>query len=180
MIRRLVVALLLVSAAPAMAADVEVLCFTPGGECTDVVVNAIGSARRQVLVQAYSFTSPEIIKALADAKKRGVDVRAVLDKSNFCKAGNADCQNKGTVAADTLAISKVPVLVDRAHAIAHNKVMVIDGERVITGSFNFTRSAQERNAENLLVLRDRELARRYAENWQEHAGHSEPYLGTAH
>lgn len=172
---RLLAALLLLIAAPAYSAEIEALCFTPGGQCTDVVVGAIAKAERQVLVQAYSFTSPEIVKALVDAKKRGVDVRAVLDKSNFCKAGKDDCENKGTVAADTLQVVKIPVLVDRAHAIAHNKVMIIDGERVITGSFNFTRSAQERNAENLLVLHDKELARRYAANWQEHAGHAAPY-----
>lgn len=164
-------------AIPASAAEVEALCFTPGGECTEVVVGALVKAQHQVLVQAYSFTSPEIVKALIDAKKRGVDVRAVLDKSNFCKAGKDNCENKGTVAADTLAIVKVPVLVDRAHAIAHNKVMVIDEERVITGSFNFTRSAQERNAENLIILRDRDLALRYVANWQDHASHSESYLG---
>lgn len=174
MIHRLAASLLFI-AAPANSAEVEALCFTPGGECTDVVVGAIAKAQNQVLVQAYSFTSPEVVKALVDAKRRGVDVRAVLDKSNFCKAGKDDCENKGAVAADTLRVVKVPVLVDRAHAIAHNKVMVIDGERVITGSFNFTRSAQERNAENLLILRDKELAQRYTVNWQEHAGHAAPY-----
>ena len=53
--------------------------------------------------------------------------------------------------------------------------MVIDGETVITGSFNFTRAAQEKNAENLLVIRDTGLAARYAENWQAHAAHSAMY-----
>jgi phosphatidylserine/phosphatidylglycerophosphate/cardiolipin synthase-like enzyme len=71
----------------------------------------------------------------------------------------------------------VPVLIDAIHAIAHNKVMVIDGKMVITGSFNFTNSAEERNAENLLVIRDRVLAERYEQNWQKHKTHSEPYAG---
>ncbi len=69
------------------------------------------------------------------------------------------------------------VKIDSEHAIAHNKVMVVDGETVITGSFNFTKAAEENNAENLLVIRDKKLAKRYAENWQEHAGHSEAYVG---
>jgi len=55
--------------------------------------------------------------------------------------------------------------------------MVIDGETVITGSFNFTKAAEENNAENLLVIRDRELAERYIRNWQEHEKHSEVYVG---
>ena len=65
--------------------------------------------------------------------------------------------------------------IDAQHAIAHNKVMIIDGETVITGSFNFTKAAEENNAENLIVLRDRKLAERYIKNWQEHAEHSENY-----
>lgn len=65
--------------------------------------------------------------------------------------------------------------IDAAHAIAHNKVMIIDGETVITGSFNFTKAAEEKNAENLLVIHDRALATKYMENWKEHAGHSAVY-----
>jgi len=55
--------------------------------------------------------------------------------------------------------------------------MVIDGETVITGSFNFTTAAERQNAENLLVIRDKALAARYAENWQAHAAHSARYVG---
>ena len=65
--------------------------------------------------------------------------------------------------------------IDSEHAIAHNKVMVIDGETVITGSFNFTKAAEENNAENLLVIHDKKLAERYTKNWEEHAKHSEVY-----
>jgi len=67
--------------------------------------------------------------------------------------------------------------IDAKHAIAHNKVMIIDGEAVITGSFNFTKAAEESNAENLLVIRDKKLAERYIKNWQEHERHSEVYGG---
>jgi phosphatidylserine/phosphatidylglycerophosphate/cardiolipin synthase-like enzyme len=55
--------------------------------------------------------------------------------------------------------------------------MIIDGETVITGSFNFTKAAEENNVENLLVIRDKNLAERYIKNWQEHAQHSEVYTG---
>lgn len=69
----------------------------------------------------------------------------------------------------------IPVKIDAQHAIAHNKVIVIDGETVITGSFNFTKAAQENNAENLLIIHDKKLAERYARNWLEHDRHSEVY-----
>jgi len=159
-------------ALPANAADIR-SCFTPGENCTAVITDQIGAAKREVLVQAYSFTSPEIVKALADAKRRGVDVRVILDKSNACRDGG-ECEKKGAIVAETLAIAGVPVLIDSAHAIAHNKVMVIDGEHVITGSFNFTRAAQGRNAENLVVIDDVAVAAKYAENWRNHASHSTP------
>ena len=58
----------------------------------------------------------------------------------------------------SLVNAGIPVLIDAKHAIAHNKVMVIDDQTVITGSFNFTKAAEEHNAENLLVIRDKDLA----------------------
>ena len=79
--------------------------------------------------------------------------------------------------ADFLAHAGIPTMIESAHAIVHNKVMVIDGETVITGSFNFTRAAEGKNAENLLVIHDRKLAERYSRNWQEHAQHSKVYAG---
>ena len=67
------------------------------------------------------------------------------------------------------------VTVDAAHAIAHNKVMIIDGVIVVTGSFNFTKAAEEKNAENLLIIRDPGLAKLYMDNWDQHRVHSEEY-----
>jgi phosphatidylserine/phosphatidylglycerophosphate/cardiolipin synthase-like enzyme len=74
-----------------------------------------------------------------------------------------------------LAKGGVTTYLDKAHAIAHNKVMIIDGQTVITGSFNFTNAAEERNAENLLIVDDAALAAQYTSNWQEHQKHSERY-----
>jgi phosphatidylserine/phosphatidylglycerophosphate/cardiolipin synthase-like enzyme len=58
----------------------------------------------------------------------------------------------------------VPTKIDANHAISHNKVMIIDGETVLTGSFNFTKAAQEKNAENLLIIWDPSLAAQYTQN----------------
>ena len=142
--------------------------FSPGGGCTAAVVSELDRAKSNVLVQAYSFTSAAIAKALVDAHKRGVLVRVILDKSN---------QTDKYSAADFVAHSGIPTLIDSEHAIAHCKVMVIDGGIVITGSFNFTRAAEEHNAENLLVIQSTALAAKYGKNWQEHAEHSKPYEG---
>ena len=77
--------------------------------------------------------------------------------------------------AGLLVQAGIPVRIDAKHAIAHNKVMIIDGEAVITGSYNFTKAAVERNAENILVVHDRALADKYETNWQNHWAHSEAY-----
>lgn len=142
--------------------------FSPNHSATKAVVDALDAAKATVLVQAYSFTSAAIAKALVEAHGRGVEVKVILDRKEMGSRYSS---------ADFLAHAKIVTLIDGAHAIAHNKVMVIDGERVITGSFNFTTAAEQRNAENLLVIHDRALAARYTENWKAHAAHSARYAG---
>jgi len=136
--------------------------FSPDGGCTDAVVAALTLAKSNVLVQAYSFTSAPIAKALVDAKKRGVNVQVILDKSQRTERYSS---------ATFLANEGIQVLIDPAHSIAHNKVMVIDGVVVITGSFNFTNSAETRNAENFLILKSPDLARIYKAEWEKHWAH---------
>jgi phosphatidylserine/phosphatidylglycerophosphate/cardiolipin synthase-like enzyme len=142
--------------------------FSPHGGCTEAVVKELNAAKTSVLVQAYSFTSAPIAKALLDAHKRSVDVRVILDKSQRTEKYSS---------ADFVQHAGIPVWIDAQHAIAHNKVMVIDGQTVITGSFNFTKAAEEKNAENLLVIRSAELAAKYRTNWNAHLEHSEKYEG---
>jgi phosphatidylserine/phosphatidylglycerophosphate/cardiolipin synthase-like enzyme len=152
---------------PQSTPEIEVY-FSPNGGCTDAIVNALDQAKTSVLVQAYSFTSAPIAKAVVDAHKRGVQVKVILDKSQRTEKYSS---------ADFLAHAGVPVSIDAKHKIAHNKVMIIDSETVITGSFNFTKSAEEGNAENLLIIRSTDLAVKYTNNWKKHAEHSELYLG---
>jgi phosphatidylserine/phosphatidylglycerophosphate/cardiolipin synthase-like enzyme len=141
--------------------------FSPNGGCTQAVVEALNAAKKTILVQAYSFTSAPIAKALVDAKHRGVDVRVILDKSQRTERYSG---------ATFLADGGIPTFIDAAHKIAHNKVMVIDDQTVITGSFNFTKAAESGNAENvLLILHAPELAARYTANWKEHLAHAVPY-----
>lgn len=142
--------------------------FSPNGGCTDAIVNTLNGAKRTILVQAYSFTSAPIAKAVTDAHKRGVRVKVILDKSQRTEKYSS---------ADFLAHAGIPVSIDAKHKIAHNKVMVIDSGTVITGSFNFTKSAEEGNAENVLIVESPELAAKYIENWKKHEGHSEEYVG---
>jgi len=140
--------------------------FSPNGGCTDAIVREIGNAKSEILVQAYSFTSAPIARALTNAHKQGIEVEAILDKSQ---------RSERYTAATYLKNAGIPVYIDSVHAIAHNKIMIIDRETIITGSFNFTRAAEEKNAENLLIIKNPELAKIYLNNWYKHKGHSEVY-----
>jgi phosphatidylserine/phosphatidylglycerophosphate/cardiolipin synthase-like enzyme len=140
--------------------------FSPNGGCTEAIVAQINNANTSIDVMAYYFTSTPIAAALRQAHLRGVKVRVVLDRS----------QQTGLYSVGTyLTNAGIPVRVDHAHQIAHNKVMVIDKSITITGSFNFTKSADERNAENLLIINDQAIAKLYSDNWLIHWNHSQPY-----
>src|ERR1035437_1609406 len=154
--------------AVSIQADEIQVYFSPQGGCTEAVVANLDKATNTVLVQAYSFTSAPIAKALVDAKKRGVKVQVILDKSQRTERYSS---------ADFVQRAGIPTFIDAKHAIAHNKIMVIDGETILTGSFNFTKAAEEHNAENLLVIQDAALAAKYTANWQAHLKHSEAYQG---
>jgi len=121
----------------------------------------------QILVQAYGLTRPAIITALGRAKARGVDVEVILDKIN---------KSVRYSGANHLKNHNIPAWIDDSVAIAHNKVMVIDNDSVISGSFNFTRSAQQKNAENVLIISHAPaLARLYARNrtWLKSVSHGD-------
>lgn len=143
--------------------------FSPDGGTADAIVREINSAGSEILVQAYSFTSKPIAAALLDALKRGVRIEIVLDRSQ---------RSAKYSSADFVAHAGIPTYIDAQHAIAHNKIMIIDRGTLITGSFNFTKAAEEKNAENTLVLKgNKPLVNRYLQNFYEHRNHSERYTG---
>ena len=142
--------------------------FSPNGGCTEAIVDALDHAKSEVLVQAYSFTSRDIAKALLEAHKRGVHIEIILDRSN---------RSKKYSAGDFTAHMGISTYIDSAHAIAHNNIMIIDKKTVITGSFNFTKAAENNNAENLLIISSSDLARYFILNWEMHKEHSVAYIG---
>ncbi|WP_353139146.1 phospholipase D family protein [Limnohabitans sp.] len=143
-------------------AEVLGVYFTPPGDVAAAIVKAIDASEHEVLVQAYGFTHNGMAQALVRAHQRGVKVRVLLDKKS-------ESSNRYVIAV--LNDADMAVRHDGKHAIAHNKVMLIDRTIVITGSFNFTNSAATRNAENLLVLKSAELAETYRLQWQHHWAH---------
>jgi phosphatidylserine/phosphatidylglycerophosphate/cardiolipin synthase-like enzyme len=144
-------------------AKVEVY-FSPG--CTDRIVYEINQAKSYIGVLAYSYTSEPIGKALVRAKKRGVEVKAIVDSGRVFEPKSFVNESR----------EAFEVRSDPKHAIMHQKVIVIDPDTdsavVIVGSFNFSAAAEYNNAENINVIRSREAAKCYRDNMLEHSKHS--------
>lgn len=150
--------------------EIEV-AFAPRDDTEKVLIELIRSARKSLKVHAYVFTSRQIADAMVAAHRRGVKVEVLADaKMNRREKGNA---------IPRLLAGGVPVAFETRYNAAHNKVLVVDAEgpkcAVLTGSYNFTWSADNRNAENLLIVRDHcALARAYRDNWQRHRAEATP------
>lgn len=131
--------------------------FSPRGGATEAAVRHIEGAKEEIKLLAFYFTSKEITQAVERASARGVKVQIVLDRSQPTARGNK---------IKELLDAGVEVRIDGKHPIMHNKVILIDRKTVLTGSFNFSASAENRNAENMLICTNAEQAKLYGENWQ--------------
>ncbi len=154
-------------AALAQGSRTEV-AFSPSGGAQGLVIKVIESARQEVNMLAYSFTSAQVAEALVRAAKRGVRVRLAIDsESNMNGAGASS--SRAALSAVTNAGGAVR-LVD-TFAIHHDKVLIVDGLHVQTGSFNYSSSAEKRNSENVLVIWDDDaLARAYLKHFERNWG----------
>jgi phosphatidylserine/phosphatidylglycerophosphate/cardiolipin synthase-like enzyme len=136
--------------------DLEVM-FSPDDRVAARLVALLRGARRSIDVMAYSFTADALAEAMLDRAHAGVRVRGVLDEGQSTATG---------AEFSRLQQAGLDVRLDRSDGLLHHKVIVIDGETVITGSYNFTRSAEEQNDEAVLVLHNPELAQEYLEEFE--------------
>ena len=141
--------------------------FAPEGGCLDGIAWQIDQARRSIDVQAFLLSTKQIADPLIVAHRRGVAVRVIFDREQAEQKISLD---------EKLAEAGIPVFYDApAKGKAHDKVMIVDGETVITGSFNFTLSAEENNAENMLVIRGRPaIAEAYRKHFESRLAVAKP------
>ncbi len=143
--------------------------FSPEGSAQAAILDFINSAQKEILVSAYSFTSPEIVRALTQAKRRGVDVKIVVDyKGNTAK---------NSIAAMNLVVNAgIPIRTIQKYAIHHDKFIIVDRESVETGSFNYSKSANTRNSENVIVLYNMpQVATQYYSHWLSRWNDAQPW-----
>ena len=140
---------------------VVAVCFTSGygstSDCASIIIYWIGQANVSIHILIYDLTLPEITQALAAAAARGVDVKIVMDST--------EAKSKYSQYADLTSAGINVRLGNNAYEM-HDKLAIIDGHIVITGSFNWTQDANQNNDENLLVLDNPSLATRYEQEFQ--------------
>lgn len=141
------------------------VCFVPESPCEGAVIDAINSAKTSIRMQAFQLSLHPIAEALIAAYKRGVDVKVIVDYTEY--------QTLNKVPNDLLAAG-IPMWIDHPANVAHNKLIIIDNARIVGGSFNYTKKAETENAENVLFVDSPELAGWYTSNWESRQAVSQP------
>ncbi len=134
--------------------------FSPDNKAEELVLKVIDSSKETLRLAAYSFTSPPVMNSLLAAKKRGVDVKIVVDdKGNHSKASRA--------AMNLMVNANIPLRTISKYRIHHDKYIVVDGKHVETGSFNYSESAAKHNSENVIVIwNNPTIAQHYLKHWE--------------
>lgn len=147
--------------------------FSPEGSAVALVLKTIRSARSQIRLLGYSFTSASVTRELIAAKRRGVDVAIVVDYKNNVED---DQSGKARAAMSALQNAGVTVRTVATFPIHHDKSIVVDGLHVETGSFNFSEAAARKNSENVMVLWNQPaVAKIYLQHWASRYALSKPY-----
>jgi phosphatidylserine/phosphatidylglycerophosphate/cardiolipin synthase-like enzyme len=132
-------------------------CFSRVERCDVLLISLINRANRSVYVAVYSFTRDSLATALISAKERGVEVRVVIERERAYEQGSEYPRLKS---------AGVDVRLDGNPNLMHHKFMVIDGYVVVTGSYNWSTAAEDRNDENIVVIFDRDVAQRFVQEFE--------------
>jgi phosphatidylserine/phosphatidylglycerophosphate/cardiolipin synthase-like enzyme len=137
--------------------QVQAVCFSRVEQCDDLIINYISRANKTIYVAMFSFTNNRLADELIKAKNRGVEVIVVLERSQVSSRSYTHIN---------LMLANITVKLDGNPAYMHHKFAVIDGVIVITGSYNWTDSAEDRNDENLIIIADSGVAEKYIKEFR--------------
>ncbi len=127
--------------------------FSPNGNVKDVIIYWISRANKSIHILIYSFTLRDVADALIKAKQRGVNILIVFEKSEINEYSQYF----------RLRDAGIIVKNDTNPALMHDKVMIIDSIIVITGSYNWSYAAENKNNENLIIIKSSYVAQKYEE-----------------
>ena len=132
-------------------------CLSPDGDCVKVILFWIARANASIHILIFDFSLDSIRDALIKAKNRGIDVRIVMEQDTISNTGS-EYRN--------LKQAGIDVRLDANSALMHDKTAVIDNHIIITGSYNWTASANNRNNDNLVVIDSQAWAEAYEAEFQ--------------
>ena len=132
--------------------------FSPQGNCQNEIIQELEEARKTVDLTMYTFTSHELCNELIKLKQKGVNIRVYCDKS--MKTAKYSQVND-------LSNNEIEVRFDNHSGLMHNKFAVIDDKTVITGSYNWTKGAENKNDENIIIIHNQDVARIYSNKFNE-------------
>jgi hypothetical protein len=130
--------------------------FCPEDLCEERVINALKKAKESIYFMTFVFTSNEVGDVLIEKNNQNVDVKGVIEKTRI-----SDWSEHYRLGKEG-----IEVRLDNNRYVMHHKVFIIDGKTVITGSFNPTKSANEDNDENILIIHDENIAKQYLEEFE--------------
>ena len=133
-------------------------CFAPDDGCQTLLTDLIKSARKSIQFLAFSFTSDPLAQALLERSAAGVTVAGVFEESQVLSNIGSDYQR--------LLDAGIDVRLDSNPRNMHHKVLLIDQNIVVFGSYNFTNSAEARNDENTIILTDPQVAAQFEQEFQ--------------
>jgi phosphatidylserine/phosphatidylglycerophosphate/cardiolipin synthase-like enzyme len=135
---------------------IKQVCFSKTEACDMRIIQVIETAKKSVYVAVYSFTRDGLANALVEASRRGLDVKVVIERDNAFGSGSEYLFLKN---------AGVDVRLDNNPDLMHHKFMIVDGEIVLTGSYNWSTAAEERNDENYVVIADSDVAALYTKEF---------------
>ncbi len=132
-------------------------CFSPGEACLGMIVNHLINARRTIDICVFTITDDRISNTILAAHKRGVKIRIITDNEKAYDAGSD---------VPRFREAGIPVVVDETPFHMHHKFAIFDGQRLLNGSYNWTRGAAAQNEENIIDTDDRNLIAKFQHEFE--------------
>lgn len=132
--------------------------FSPDTGVAGKILDVLQTAQSSIYFMAFAFTRDDFSQVLIEKAQAGVDVKGVFEKRQV-EAGSDAAWN-------ALSAAGLDVRLDGNPYVLHSKVFIVDQTIVVTGSYNFSRNAEEQNDENVLIVHNPEIAAAYYAEWQ--------------
>ena len=131
--------------------------FSPGEDCVNHIIDLINEAYNQLDICVFTISDDRISRAIVEAMKNGVEIRIISD--------NFKVEDTGSDIEDLSRVG-IPVKLDTSDNHMHHKFMIVDNKIVLTGSYNWTRSAALYNQENILSMDDEEVVSKFSNEFE--------------